>query len=184
MKLVTYNIQYSKGQDGKFSLIRIAEALQDADIACIQEVERFWQRSGFIDQSQALSSFLPNFFTIFGTALDVNSSIKNKYGQIFNRRRQFGNMILSKYPIISSRNFPLPKEGVGPIHSIQRALLEAVIDIPDIGPTRIYNTHLSHRDSKSRFPQLNHMIKVLGQANIRMKVGQKVKNLQCHHSLY
>jgi len=26
MKLVTYNIQYSKGQDGKFSLIRIAEA--------------------------------------------------------------------------------------------------------------------------------------------------------------
>jgi len=42
MKLVTYNIQYSKGQDGKFSLIRIAEALQDADIACIQEVERFW----------------------------------------------------------------------------------------------------------------------------------------------
>ena len=106
MKLVTYNIQYSKGQDGKFSLIRIAEALQDADIACIQEVERFWQRSGYIDQPQALSSFLPNFFTIFGTALDINSSIKNKYGQIFNRRRQFGNMILSKYPIISSRNFP------------------------------------------------------------------------------
>ena len=164
MKLVTYNIQYSKGQDGKFSLIRIAEALKDADIACIQEVERFWQRSGYIDQPQALSSFLPNFFTIFGTALDINSSIKNKYGQIFNRRRQFGNMILSKYPIISSRNFPLPKEGNGPIHSIQRALLEAVIDIPDIGPTRIYNTHLSHRDSKSRFPQLNHMISTINRA--------------------
>jgi len=164
MKLVTYNIQYSKGQDDKFSLIRIAEVLQDADIACIQEVERFWQRSGFIDQPQALSSFLPNFFTIFGTALDVNASIKNKYGQIFNMRRQFGNMILSKYPIISSRNFPLPKEGVGPIHSIQRALLEAVIDIPDMGPTRIYNTHLSHRDSESRFPQLELMIKIINRA--------------------
>ena len=164
MKLVTYNIQYSKGQDGKFSLIRIAEALQDADIVCIQEVERFWQRSGYIDQPLALSSFLPNFFTVFGTALDINSSIKNKYGQIFNRSRQFGNMILSKYPIISSRNFPLPKNGNGPIHSIQRALLEVVIDIPDIGPTRIYNTHLSHRDSKSRFPQLNHMISTINRA--------------------
>jgi len=73
-------------------------------------------------------------------------------------------MILSKYPIISSRNFPLQKEGNGPIHSIQRALLEAVIDIPDIGPTRIYNTHLSHRDSKSRFPQLNHMISTINRA--------------------
>ena len=69
MKLVTYNIQYSKGQDGKFSLIRIAEALQDADIACIQEVERFWQRSGYIDQPKALSSFLPNFFKFFSQGL-------------------------------------------------------------------------------------------------------------------
>ena len=71
MKLVTYNFQYSKGQDDKFSLIRIAEALQDADIACIQEVERFWQRSGYIDQPQALSGFLPNFFTIFGYPLFI-----------------------------------------------------------------------------------------------------------------
>jgi len=164
MKFLSYNIQYGKGQDGEFNLYRIAETVKEADVVCIQEIEKFWQRSGFVDQAQILSEFLPKFYSVYGPALDMDASLKNEYGQISNRRRQFGNMILSRYPIISTRNFPLPKQGTGPVHAIQRGLLEAVIDIPGLSHTRVYSTHLSHRNPESRFPQIKLMIRRINQA--------------------
>jgi len=161
MKFLSYNIQYGKGQDGKYNLYRIAQIIKEADVACIQEVEKFWQRSGFVDQTQILSELLPNYYSVFGPALDMDASLKNEYGQIANRRRQFGNMIFSKFPIISSRNFPLPKTEYCSLetwisdHSIQRALLEVVIDIPVINTTRIYSTHLAIEVLKPVYPKLN-----------------------------
>jgi len=170
MKFLSYNIQYGKGQDGKYNLYRIAQIIKEADVACIQEVEKFWQRSGFVDQTQILSELLPNYYSVFGPALDMDASLKNEYGQIANRRRQFGNMIFSKFPIISSRNFPLPKTEYCSLetwisdHSIQRALLEVVIDIPVINTTRVYSTHLSHRSLETRLPQIKFLQKIINQA--------------------
>jgi len=164
MKFLSYNIQYGKGQDGESNLYRVAETIKETDVACLQEIEKFWQRSGFVDQAQILSEFLPKFYSVYGPALDMDASLKNQYGQISNRRRQFGNMILSRYPIISTRNFPLPKQGTGPVHAIQRGLLEAVIDIPGLSHTRVYSTHLSHRNPESRFPQIQFMIRRINQA--------------------
>ena len=170
MKFLSYNIQYGKGQDGKYNLYRIAQIIKEADVACIQEVEKFWQRSGFVDQTQILSELLPNYYSVFGPALDMDASLKNEYGQIANRRRQFGNMIFSKFPIISSRNFPLPKTEYCSLetwisdHSIQRALLEVVIDIPGINSTRVYSTHLSHRSLETRLPQVKFLQKIINQA--------------------
>ena len=39
MKFLSYNIQYGKGQDGEFNLYHIAEAIKEADVVCIQEIE-------------------------------------------------------------------------------------------------------------------------------------------------
>jgi endonuclease/exonuclease/phosphatase family metal-dependent hydrolase len=170
MKFLSYNIQYGKDQDGKYNLYRIAQIIKEADVACIQEVEKFWQRSGFVDQTQILSELLPNYYSVFGPALDMDASLKNEYGQIANRRRQFGNMIFSKFPIISSRNFPLPKTEYCSLetwisdHSIQRAVLEVVIDIPGINSTRVYSTHLSHRSLETRLPQVKFLQKIINQA--------------------
>jgi len=57
MKFLSYNIQYGKGQKGKHNLYRVAEVIKEADIICLQEIEKFWQRSGFVDQAQILSEF-------------------------------------------------------------------------------------------------------------------------------
>ncbi|MEM7257945.1 MAG: hydrolase, partial [Pseudomonadota bacterium] len=46
MQLVTYNIQYGLGADGTFNIERIANEIAAGDIIALQEVERFWQRSG------------------------------------------------------------------------------------------------------------------------------------------
>ena len=45
MRFVTYNIQYGKGRDGRFDLRRIADAVREADVIALQEVERYWIRN-------------------------------------------------------------------------------------------------------------------------------------------
>jgi endonuclease/exonuclease/phosphatase family metal-dependent hydrolase len=62
-------------------------------------------------------------------------------------------MLLSRRPILSSRNFPLPKLGLAENHSIQQGILEGVIDT-DSGPLRLYSTHLSHLSPETRLPQV------------------------------
>ncbi|GAH06730.1 unnamed protein product [marine sediment metagenome] len=50
MRLVTYNIQYSRGKDDQFDIARVVDAVKDADIIALQEVDRFWLRTGMVDQ--------------------------------------------------------------------------------------------------------------------------------------
>ncbi|TIN57465.1 MAG: EEP domain-containing protein, partial [Mesorhizobium sp.] len=42
MKLVSYNIQYGYGSDGRYDLARATRLVDGADIIALQEVERHW----------------------------------------------------------------------------------------------------------------------------------------------
>ena len=55
MRIVSYNIQYGRGRDGRFDLDRIAREIAGADLIALQEVERFWTRSGGVDQPRLLA---------------------------------------------------------------------------------------------------------------------------------
>ena len=157
MKLVTYNIQYGKGQDGRFDLKRIADELAGADIIALQEVERLWQRSGLVDQPVELARLLKQYYWVYGANLDMHCGYNDEAGLPVNRRRQFGTMLLSRWPILSSRNFPLPKYGTLKQHSIQQGLLEGVI-ATSLGPIRCYSAHLSHLCSETRLPQVDFIL--------------------------
>ncbi len=61
MKIVTYNIQFGLGKDGRFDLERIAGEVDGADIIALQEVERYWQRSGNVDQPARLGQILDRY---------------------------------------------------------------------------------------------------------------------------
>ena len=61
MKFVTYNIQYGLGRDGRYDLDRTARVVEGADVIALQEVERFWQRSGNVDEVAGLVERLPDF---------------------------------------------------------------------------------------------------------------------------
>ncbi len=61
MKLVSYNIQYGRGRDGVFDLQRIVDAIAGADVIALQEVERYWQRSGMVDQSREIAGLLRDY---------------------------------------------------------------------------------------------------------------------------
>ena len=163
MKIVTYNIQYGKGRDGKFDLERTAKVIEGADVIALQEVERFWKRSGNVDQVTVLADLLPDFYWVYAPGLDMDASYRDEDNRLINRRRQFGEMVLSRTPIVSSRSFPLPKFGAVTQHSIQQALLEAVIDTP-AGPIRAYSVHLSHLSAETRIPQIEMLLDIINRA--------------------
>ena len=159
MRFVSYNIQYGLGRDGRYDLARIAASVADADVIALQEVERFWQRSGGVDQPAELARLLPRHFWVYGANLDMHAGGLDRDGRVVNRRRQFGTMLLSRRPILSSRNFPLPKWAALTQHSIQQGALEAVIAF-DAQPVRVYSVHLSHLSPATRLPQIDALLDI------------------------
>ncbi len=153
MKLVTYNIQYSLGKDSRYDLGRIAEAVRGADVIALQEVERFWQRSGMTDQPAALAALLPNYFWVYGAPFDVDASTRGADGSVVNRRRQFGNMLLSRAPILSSQLHLFPKLATVERHNLPYGALEGVIETAGRA-LRVYSLHLSYLTRGERLAEV------------------------------
>lgn len=153
MKLVSYNIQFSRGRDNVMDLRRTAETVAGADVIALQEVERHWQRSGGRDQPAELSELLPDYYWVYGAAYDFDASHRDDEGQLVNRRRQFGNMLLSRTPILVSCNHILPKHNSLTHVSMQRGALEGVIATA-AGTVRAYSVHLSHTHAAERLEQV------------------------------
>ena len=93
MKLVTWNIQWGLGMDGRLDLARIvdeARQFADFDVLCLQEVA-----DGFADLEQHagenqfahLAALLPEFIPVEGVAVDLPGPS--------GRRRRFGNDLLT-----------------------------------------------------------------------------------------
>lgn len=154
---MTYNIQYGKGRDGHYDVNRIADVLTQADIIGLQEVEAYWERSGNLHQVETIVERLArqghNFFHIDGPTVDIHKAFPNAQGEQTVVRRQFGNAILSRWPILSARTYLFPDK-LTPYnaHSIQRGVTEAVIDAPT-GLLRVYTSHLSHLSEEERLEQ-------------------------------
>lgn len=157
MKFMTYNIQYTKGRDLVFDTARIAREVADADIIALQEIERFAPRSGERDQVADLAELLPYHHYVFGPAIDVDGSFTDESGKLHRRRRQFGNMLLSRFPILWSKNHMLPHDaplvGAGP----QRAMLEGCIDVNG-KLVRVVSVHFDHLDPQTRLPMVRYAI--------------------------
>ena len=80
MRLVTYNIQYSRGKDDRFDIARVVEAVKGADIIALQEVERFWPRTGMVDQPAEIAVLLPRHYWVFAPFFDMHAGTINRTG--------------------------------------------------------------------------------------------------------
>lgn len=157
MKLVTYNIRFGLGLDQQIDLGRIAGAVQDADIIALQEVERFWKHSGMVDQPEILASHMEKFYWSYCPAFDIDASTRNNEEIVFNRRRQFGPMVLSRWPIRMSRIIVFPKLGTLNILNMDTGAIECVIYTPS-GPLKVYSLHLSPVSSRDRLMQIDRLL--------------------------
>ena len=158
MRFASYNIQYGKGRDGCFDLVRIAGELGGADVVALQEVERFWERSGFVDQPAELARLLGMRHWVYGAGVDLHLEARGR-GLPPGARRQFGNMLLARTPILWSRNHLLPKfASTGPM-SLQRSALEGVI-ATELGLLRVFSIHLTHLSEQTRLPQVERILQL------------------------
>jgi len=150
MKCVTYNIQYGIGLDGRYDLARIVDSLRGAEIIALQEVCRNNPQNGGHDMVAEIRELLPDYFAVFGPNFDVDMGSHIKDGTAVEVFFQFGNMVLSRAPIMSSRNLLLPRRRSFGKLNLQRGALEAVVETPLLGDMRFYSVHLDHRVPEER----------------------------------
>ena len=162
MILATYNIHYGVGADGGYDMMRIADALADADIACLQEVTRGFPDNAYADQTACIGKRLNRYYRFHGP-MEADASTVAADGTITSRRRSFGNALVSRWPILWSRGVMLPKTRLTDRFDLQRGYIEAVVDVPS-GPLRVYCTHLSHLAPAQRQPQVEALLAAVGSA--------------------
>ena len=157
MKVVTYNIQYTRGKDNRYDTARIADTVKDADIIALQEVDRNWPRTGMSDQPIDIATHMPDRYWVYGPAFDLDMSDVRDDGNVKNRRRQSGNMLLSRWPILSSRNHLMPYMGSSTHDNHQSSALEGVIAV-DGRAIRFYSLHFSHLSETERLVQADWLL--------------------------
>ncbi len=157
MRLMTWNIQWGRGVDGRVDLERVAreiERLGMPDVICLQEVA-----DGFADnelaghdgsnQFEALAGYFPRHETAIGVAVDMPPST--------GRRRRFGNMILSRCPIVAVRPHLLPWPADAGVRSMQRVALEVLLHTA-LGEVRLTTTHLEYYSAIQRHAQVERLL--------------------------
>ena len=158
---VSYNIQYGVGLDGTCDLDRIVARVGAADVICLQEVTRGYIRNGGVDMVEAIAAALPSHFSAYHPAADLDMGGAIVDGKAVNRRFQFGNMVLARWPLTAVRGHLLPRSWRKDALNLQRGALEARIGTP-AGPIRFYSAHLDHVDARERMAQIRALKRIAG----------------------
>ena len=152
MKLITWNIQWGRGMDGRVDLGRIvrkARAIADFDVLCLQEVADNFPAPGLEgnddrDQFAELAQLLPGYRRIEGYGVDLAGDGA--------RRRRFGNMIFTRYSVLSARRHALPWPADPDKRTMPRVAVEATLQAP-MGALRLTTTHLEYYSDVQRRAQ-------------------------------
>ncbi|HAN86288.1 MAG TPA: hypothetical protein DCQ13_01450 [Firmicutes bacterium] len=152
VNVMTYNIHSGVGADLLLDLDRIADLIvaEGVDIVGMCEVDRGTLRSGEVDQAAYIGEKL-GYEHVYGRTIYYNGG-------------QFGNALISRYPIRSWRNHPLPN----PADNEPRAVLEAQVDV-DGTILNVFVTHLDVKAEEGRRAQVAALLDIASQA-----VGPKI----------
>ena len=153
MRLLSWNVQWCRGMDGRVDPKRIAaeaKRLADPDVFCLQEVARnFPEMAGSAgeDQVQVLLQEMPGYQAFFVSAIDLPGR---------KARRRFGNLVLSRLPVGRVLRHLLPWPAAQDVQSMQRAAVEVVVEAP-FGPLRVMTTHLEYYSKEHRSAQIERL---------------------------
>jgi endonuclease/exonuclease/phosphatase family metal-dependent hydrolase len=131
--LVSYNIHSGIGTDGRFDLGRVGEVLREvnADVVALQEVGDFRAVTPREDQPEHLADML-GLHMAFGPNVVRNG-------------RRYGNAILSRLPILKSKNYDLSVGRREP-----RGALRCDLDLGDGKQLHVFSLHLGLRLGERR----------------------------------
>ena len=174
MKLLQWNIQWCRGMDGTVDPVRIARVakeIADPDVVCFQEVAINYPAlagSDGEDQVALLRREFQGYTAVFGVAVEVADDAGS--------RRQFGNLLLSRYPVRQSYRHTLPWPAESGTPGMPRIAIEAVIETP-FGLVRVITTHLEYYSSRQRTAQVERLrelhVEACGHARVKPSAQYK-----------
>jgi endonuclease/exonuclease/phosphatase family metal-dependent hydrolase len=143
LRVLTYNIHHGEGTDGIIDLSRQAEIVKSVqpDLVALQEVDERTERTSGVNQLQELAR-LTGMHAEFGKAMDYSGG-------------GYGVAVLSRWPIVGTRNNPLPTfQDREP-----RTALTALVRVDAAWPLlQFTSTHLDQgRDEGNRLAQVEHL---------------------------
>jgi len=151
MRVLTWNIQWGRGCDGRVDLGRIAREIRriaDADVICLQEVAvncPGLAGSAGEDDVGLLRDAFPAYESFYGVATDLPGARGG--------RSLFGNLILTRLPVLQVFRHLLPWPSDPAVSSMQRMCVEAVVDTA-FGPLRVLTSHLEYYSALQRMAQV------------------------------
>jgi endonuclease/exonuclease/phosphatase family metal-dependent hydrolase len=144
LRVATYNIRHGRGMDSVVNLDRTAAVLAqlDADVIGLQEVDRLVERSGRVDQAEALGRSL---------------GMQHAFGAFMpHQGGEYGMAILSRFPIERVHRLALP-DGNEP-----RVALMVEVELPAGDRIVVINVHFDWvQDDTFRFAQASALRAVL-----------------------
>ncbi len=149
IKVMCYNIHHGEGVDGVVDLERIAQLILEnkIDLVALQEVDVGVARTNRINIMKILSE-LTGMYPVFEKNIDYQGG-------------EYGNGILSRYPVIESKNhhYKMIREGE------QRGLLKVIVDVYGM-KIAFMNTHIDYREDDSErinnIKEINNIVKEFG----------------------
>ncbi|SPA25056.1 conserved hypothetical protein; Endonuclease/Exonuclease/phosphatase family [Cupriavidus taiwanensis] len=150
MELISWNIQWGRGADGRVDLARQVQTLRamaDADVLCLQEVTRgFGELRGEpgADQVSELTALLPGYHLLYAPAVER----RGRTGEL----KQFGNLIATRLPVREVFRHALPWPADPEVASMPRVALEATVEAGS-ARLRVICTHLEYYSATQRTAQ-------------------------------
>src|SRR5215213_1922845 len=129
LRVATYNVHGCVGMDRQRSEARIAEVIasMSVDIVGLQELDSNRLRSAQVDQAALIAQQL-GWHHLFHPAMR-------------NADEQYGNAIISRYPLTLRRAIELPGQGSWYCRETRIALWSEVAT--DLGAVNVINTHFA-----------------------------------------
>lgn len=152
MRILSWNIQWGRGADGRVDLARTIEAIRAVgrlDAICLQEVALNWPDLPGMDRPDDAPRRLANAFAEFQAVYAPGVERGDGKGGV----QGFGNLILSRAPVGQILRRLLPAPADPSCRSMQRICLELVLDRSAI-PLRLMTTHLEYYSAVQRTAQV------------------------------
>ena len=152
LRVLSYNIHYGQGTDGRYDLQRLAAVINEAkpDLVALQEVDVGVKRSGRVHQARRLAE-LTDMVVRFGPTQHYEGGL-------------FGNAVLTRLPILDVVIHPLPyTESTSQRTTYPRGAIAVTVRGPDGNPLRFVSTHFQHNVAADRVAEAKAINRLFGQ---------------------